>query len=133
MERRTKKKKRGEVLCSTYVETLDFHDVDSSCRLLTPDDMVVPVIVAISASTFRGRNDGRWWRLDPHWRCDGKSSRQRVLQLVLVLQVLVLLRAAPRQRETLTPGHVWPRWRIVISIVHRFLQHKTQGRTNIYK
>ena len=54
--------------------------------------------------------------------------QQLVLVLELVLLLPLLLRAAPQQCVTLIPGHVRPRWRIAISIVHRFLKKNRRGR-----
>ncbi len=116
------------MLC-TYVEALDFHDINGRRRLLPPVVNVVVVVAlgAASESTFRNRSsdDRRWCHHD------GKTWRYRVLlqQLVLVLVLLLplVLRAAPQQCVTLMPGHVRPRWRIAISIVHRFLKKNAGG------
>ena len=49
-----------------------------------------------------------------------------MLHLVMMLLATVrLLRAAPTQCVTLVPGYVWPEWRVVVSIIHRFLQDTT--------
>lgn len=43
-----------------------------------------------------------------------------MLRLVMLLATVRLLRAAPTQCVTLMPGYVWPEWRVVVSIIHRF-------------
>ena len=127
---KTERTREGACCVCTYIEALDFHDLDGRRRLLPPVVNVFVIVVVLvlgapSKYTFRNRSsdDRRWCHHD------GKTWRYRVLlqQLVLVLLLPLLLRAAPQQCVTLMPGHVRPRWRIAISIVHRFLIKNPQG------